>query len=81
MLHVSHCCLIINGSCSIMQDTADIKTESKIYLAQVVVKASMSTETLIALLKPLEIGQMHLQDCTILDENKENNTSSTKQRV
>ena len=82
ILHdVTNCCLTINGSCSIMQDETDVKTASKIHLKKIIVKASMSTETLIALLEPLVIDQMHLQDCTILHENMKNNIWPTKNLV
>ena len=70
---VNHCRLVINGSCSIVDDKADIQDDSKINLKELIVKASMSTQTLSALLKPLVIIEVKLQDCTITDNDKENN--------
>ena len=75
ILHnIIHCRLIINGSCSINQDDDEILTEPRIHLQSLIVKASMSTQTLSALLKPLVISEARLQDCKVLDEDKENNS-------
>ena len=44
-------------------------------------KASMSTQTLSALLKPLVINDVKLQDCTIIDSDKQNNVLPNKIEV
>ena len=78
--NVSLCRLIISGSCSFTKDgdEADIPM---IHLTNLIVKASMSTHTLSALLKPLVISEVRLQDCTVLDEDKENNVSPKESKV
>ena len=71
--NISHCCLIINGSCSINQDEIEILAEPRMHLQSLIVKASMSTQTLSNLLEPLVISEVKLQDCTIVDKDEEDN--------
>ena len=67
-------CLTIDGSCSITQyDGGIIQSEPVIRLKQLTVKASMSSQSLQALLAPLAVHKVKLQQCRILDEGKENN--------
>ena len=67
-------CLTIDGSCNITQHEGDIvKGEPEIRLKQLTVKANMSSQSLQALLIPLAVGKVTLQQCIILDEGKENN--------
>ena len=74
-------CLTIDGSCSITQHEGDIvKGEPEIRLKQLTVKANMSSQSLQALLAPLTVCKVTLQQCIILDEGQENNefTKATK---
>ena len=75
-------CLTIDGSCSITQDEGDIvEVEPQIRLKQLTVKSNMSSQSLQALLTPLTVGKVTLQQCLILDEGKENNDFTKPSKV
>ena len=75
-------CLTIDGSCSITQHEGDIvKGEPEIRLKQLTVKANMSSQSLQALLAPLTVGKVMLQQCIILDKGKENNKFTKPHKV
>ena len=72
--NTSESCLIIDESCSITQHQSDfVKYEPEIRFKQLIVNSNMSSQSLQALLAPLAVGNVMLQQCRILDEGKENN--------
>ena len=75
-------CLTIDGSCSITHHEGETaKGEPEIRLKQLTVKASMSSQSLQALLTPLTVGNVYIHGCNILNEGQENNVFTEQQKV
>ena len=76
------CSVTLEGSCSVTHDESDgYDTKGEINLKELTVKANMSTQALDALLAPLVVSKVVIQNCTILNEREENNTFTTPHEV
>ena len=81
-LDASEVSIVIDGSCRIDHHGGDIvESEPVIRLEQLVVNSDMSLQSLQALLAPLAVRKVILQQCRILDEGKENNEFTGKGKV
>ena len=73
------CSVTLEGSCSVTHDGAKDRVE--IIIKELIVKANISSHALDALLIPLVVQNMKLKNCAILNEEDENNTFTTPQKV
>ena len=74
--------MTISGSCSVMHDESDVIDSANIInLQKLLIEVNISTQSLDALLTPLAVKLVKVQNCTILEEGNENNYFVTSLRV